>query len=80
MIGLGVRHLHGSRDGLFDFANREIVMMMRDQAAPLLADRNTWHLPAAETLFIQRKISGTALLCTNMRSRAPLMQMLSRYC
>lgn len=80
MIGLGVRHLHGSRDGLFDFANREIVMMMRDQAAPLLADRNTWHLPAADTLFIQRKISGTALLCTNMRARAPLMQMLSRYC
>ncbi|SMC94791.1 AarF/ABC1/UbiB kinase family protein [Rhizobium sp. RU36D] len=79
IIGLGVHQLHENRDGLFDFAQRDLVMMMRNQAAPMLADRSTWHLPAADTLFTQRKISGMALLCSNMRARVPLMQMLSRY-
>ena len=32
------------------------------QAKALLADRATWHVPHVETLFVQRKVSGTALL------------------
>ncbi len=79
MLRLAVRHLQEDRDGLFDFGKRDIVTTLRDQAAPMLADRTTWHLPAAEKLFTQRKISGMALLCANMRARVPLMKMLSRY-
>ena len=79
MLRLAVRRLQQDRDGLFDFGNRDIVVTLRDQAAPMLADRATWQLPAAEKLFTQRKISGMALLCANMQARVPLMEMLSRY-
>jgi hypothetical protein len=79
MISLAMRHIHYHREGLFDFGDRDIVTLLRDQAAPMLADRSTWHLPSTEKLFTQRKISGMALLCANMRARVPLMQMLSRY-
>jgi predicted unusual protein kinase regulating ubiquinone biosynthesis (AarF/ABC1/UbiB family) len=79
MIGLAMRHIHDHREGLFDFGNRDIVTLLRDQAAPMLADRSTWHLPPTEKLFTQRKISGMALLCANMRARLPLMEILSRY-
>jgi predicted unusual protein kinase regulating ubiquinone biosynthesis (AarF/ABC1/UbiB family) len=79
MIGLAMRHIHDHREGLFDFGNRDIVTLLRDQAAPMLADRSTWHLPPTEKLFTQRKISGMALLCANMRARLPLMKILSRY-
>jgi len=79
MIALAMRHIHDHREGLFDFGNRDIVTLLRDQAAPMVADRSTWHVPPTEKLFTQRKISGMALLCANLRARVPLMEMLSRY-
>ena len=35
----------------------------------MVADRDTWHVPHVETLFVQRKISGTALLCARLKAR-----------
>jgi hypothetical protein len=45
----------------------------------VVADRASWHVPPAKTLFVQRKISGTALLCVRMRARLPLFAMAARH-
>jgi hypothetical protein len=42
---------------------------LRDVAKALLADRATWHVPDVETLFVQRKVSGTALLAARLKAR-----------
>jgi predicted unusual protein kinase regulating ubiquinone biosynthesis (AarF/ABC1/UbiB family) len=68
MICILSRHIQSSRNGLFDFAARDVVTMIRDRAAPILGDRTSWHLPPTDTLFIQRKIGGMAMLSTNMRA------------
>lgn len=67
---------HMSRPGLFDFADRSFVEQLRGHAQPIVADRASWHLPPAELLFVQRKISGTALLAVKLRARLPLLAML----
>jgi predicted unusual protein kinase regulating ubiquinone biosynthesis (AarF/ABC1/UbiB family) len=51
-----------SRDAPFDFGNRAFVPLLRDEGMAIARDKDSWHLPPAETLFVQRKVSGTALL------------------
>lgn len=65
------------RPGLFDFADRSFVDVLRGHVQTIAADRATWHLPPADTLFVQRKVSGTALLAVKLRARLPLLAMLS---
>lgn len=79
MIGLVLARLEDSRAGVFDFADRSVAAHLRDRAAPLLADRDSWHLPPAEMLFAQCKISGTALLCARLGARVPILDILARH-
>ena len=80
LTAIVLRHVGASRagQGLFDFADRSFVGDLRQRGAPILADRETWHIPPVETLFVQRKISGIALLCARMGARVPLVAMASR--
>ena len=57
------------RAGPFDFSDRAFVPVVRAEAKALLEDRATWHVPNVETLFIQRKISGTALLAARLKAK-----------
>jgi hypothetical protein len=45
----------------------------------IAADRASWHIPPAETLFVQRKISGTIALAVRMKARLPVKDMVARY-
>jgi predicted unusual protein kinase regulating ubiquinone biosynthesis (AarF/ABC1/UbiB family) len=79
MTQTGLRHLHARADGLFDFADRSLVPILRTQAAPIVADRQSFGLPPAEMLFVQRKISGMALLLMRLKVRLPLLDTLNRH-
>ncbi|OHD00341.1 MAG: ubiquinol-cytochrome C reductase [Sphingomonadales bacterium RIFCSPLOWO2_12_FULL_63_15] len=68
---------HVLRPGLFDFADRSFVARLREQAMPVVADTASWHLPPVETMFVQRKVSGTALLAVRMQARLPLVDMVA---
>lgn len=58
-----------ARPGPFDFGDRAFVPVVREETRAMIADRDTWHVPHVETLFVQRKISGTALLCARLKAR-----------
>ena len=73
MIEILVAHL--GRPGLFDFADRSFVEQLRGHAETIVADRAAWHIPPAETLFLQRKVSGMALLAVKLKARLPLRAM-----
>ncbi|WP_375398467.1 ABC1 kinase family protein [uncultured Sphingomonas sp.] len=64
-----------NRPGDFDFGDRGFVAALRDQGMEVAADRDTWHLPPAEILFVQRKISGTALLAARLKARVDVRAM-----
>ncbi len=51
-----------SKDAPFDFGDRAFVPLLREEGMAIAQDKQAWHIPPAETLFVQRKVSGTALL------------------
>lgn len=75
MIAVLMAHL--GKPGLFDFADRSFVEQVRRHAEGIAADRAAWHIPPADTLFVQRKVSGTALLAVRMQARLPLREMVA---
>ena len=73
MIKILVNHL--GKPGLFDFADCSFIEEVRSHGETIVADRGNWHIPPADTLFVQRKISGTALLAIRMKAKLPLRDM-----
>jgi hypothetical protein len=69
---------HLGKHGLFDFADRSFTDEVRQQVETIAADRSSWHIPPADTLFVQRKVSGTALLAIRMKSKMPLRDMVEQ--
>jgi predicted unusual protein kinase regulating ubiquinone biosynthesis (AarF/ABC1/UbiB family) len=68
-----------TREGPFDFGDRAFVRVLRDRGLEVAADRSAWHLPPADILFAQRKISGTALLAARLRAKVDVRSLLSPY-
>ncbi len=69
--------VHLGKPGLFDFADRSFVDAVRRHAETIVADKAAWHIPPADTLFVQRKVSGTALLAIKMQAKLPLREMVA---
>ena len=59
----------------------EVSLRLHAQAqlAALLAasDREAWHIPPTDMLFVQRKISGIALLAARLRARVDVRSMVT---
>jgi len=70
MIAVLMAHL--SRPGPLDFSDRAFVEDLRRIGRPIAEDRSAWHVPPVQTLLVQRKVSGTALLAVRMRARVPI--------
>ena len=64
-----------SRPGAFDFGDRGFVAALRDHGLAVASDQAAWHLPPADLLFVQRKISGTALLAARLKARIDVRAM-----
>lgn len=76
MLDVLIGHL--GKPGLFDFSDRSFVERVRAEAEAVAADRASWHIPPVDTLFVQRKVSGTALLAIRMRAQLPLREMVAQ--
>lgn len=55
--------------GPFDFGDRRFVEELRGPGTVVASDREAWHVPPAELLLVQRKISGTALLAARLGAK-----------
>ena len=79
LLVLGVAGLTLLSEALFGIGQRLLIPAgvrgdadLISMARPLLADRDSWHLPPIDTLFVQRKISGTALLAARLKARVDI--------
>ena len=68
-----------NRPGPFDFGDRAFVGTLRDEGMAMASDRATWHIPPVDTLFVQRKISGTALLAARLQARVDVRSIVRPY-
>ena len=55
--------------GPYDFATSDIAKRAREGSMELLFEHAFWRPPPAQTLFLQRKLGGTFLLCARLRAR-----------
>ena len=77
MIDIVIGELN--RPEVFDFGDRGFIEVLRDQGMDVAADQAAWHIPPADLLFVQRKISGTALLAARLKGRVDVRSLLDRY-
>jgi predicted unusual protein kinase regulating ubiquinone biosynthesis (AarF/ABC1/UbiB family) len=68
-----------NKPGPLDFGDRAFVAVLRKQGIEMAADQSTWHVPPIDTLFVQRKVSGTALLAARLKARVDVRAMVGRY-
>lgn len=76
MIEIIVGEMSPDRD--FDFGDRSFVPLLRDEGMAIAEDKQSWHLPPPDTLFVQRKVSGTALLGARLEAVVNVRQIVER--
>ncbi len=79
MIATVLDHVLMAPDGRVDFSDRGPLVTVQERARPIFADRSLWALPSPDKMFLQRKITGMALLALKLRVRLSLVDLLAPY-
>jgi len=77
MLILGIEPL--GRDGPFDFGNIELPTALKDEGLDLARNKELWHVPPAETVFIQRKLGGIYMLATRLQAKVNVTEIIRRH-
>lgn len=65
-------------DGPYDFGRSDLAARIRDAGMVLGFDRDFWHTPPADALFLHRKLGGLYLLAAKLGARVDVAGMLRR--
>ncbi|MEJ6389315.1 ABC1 kinase family protein [Gymnodinialimonas ulvae] len=63
----------------FDFGTTDLANDLRKRGQIIGQERDLWHIPPADTLFLQRKIGGLYLLATRLGARVDLRAIMSSF-
>ena len=55
--------------GPYDFGNSDLARRIRDAGLQLSTDKDMWHTPPADALFLHRKLGGLYLLAARLRAK-----------
>jgi predicted unusual protein kinase regulating ubiquinone biosynthesis (AarF/ABC1/UbiB family) len=67
------------KDAPFDFGENGVVAQLQDDAMAIAANRDLWHVPPADMIFIQRKLGGLYLLATRLKAKVNVNRLMRRY-
>jgi predicted unusual protein kinase regulating ubiquinone biosynthesis (AarF/ABC1/UbiB family) len=67
----------GALAGPLDFARDDLPARMRQRGMEIGSERDLWHIPPPETLFLQRKIGGLYLLAARLGARVDFPALLA---
>ncbi|MBF9046644.1 AarF/ABC1/UbiB kinase family protein [Rhodobacterales bacterium LSUCC0031] len=77
MAEMGFAVLRGPKP--FDFRDNDLADRLRARGMEIGGERELWHLPPPETLFLQRKIGGLYLLATRLGARVDVAALVRRF-
>ena len=66
-------------DGAFDFGSTDMAPRLREAGLALGLDRDFWHIPPIEALFLHRKLGGLFLLAARLKARVNVRQLAMPY-
>lgn len=61
--------------GDFDFGHTDMVQRLRQAGMALGLDRDFWHIPPIDTLFLHRKLGGLYLLAARLKARVNVQRL-----
>jgi predicted unusual protein kinase regulating ubiquinone biosynthesis (AarF/ABC1/UbiB family) len=59
----------------FDFADNDMATRLREAGLALGLDKDFWHIPPIDTLFLHRKLVGLYLLAARLKARVNVRQL-----
>jgi hypothetical protein len=62
-------------EGVFDFGSTDMAPRLRDAGMALGMDRDFWHIPPIDALFLHRKLGGLFLLAARLKARVNVRQL-----
>ena len=65
--------------GDYDFGSSDLARRIRDAGLRLSADKDMWHTPPADALFLHRKLGGLYLLAARLRARVGAASLAARW-
>jgi predicted unusual protein kinase regulating ubiquinone biosynthesis (AarF/ABC1/UbiB family) len=65
--------------GAYDFATSDLVVRLRDTGWELGLDRDFWHTPPVDVLFLHRKVAGLYLLAAKLKARVNVRKLFESY-
>ena len=66
-------------DGAFDFGTTDMAPRLREAGMALGMDRDFWHIPPIDALFLHRKLGGMFLLAARLKARVNVRQLVLPY-
>ena len=66
-------------EGPYDFAASNLPRRMHDIGMTLAVDRDYWHTPPIDALFLHRKLAGMYLLAARLQAKADLGSLAKNY-
>lgn len=68
-----------SHAGEFDFAQTDLAARIRDSALLLSREKDLWHSPPADALFLHRKLGGLYLLAVKLKARVNVQSLIKGF-
>ena len=65
--------------GAYDFGASDLAVRLRDAGLKLSLDRDFWHTPPADALFLHRKLGGLYLLAARLKAQVPVQALARPY-
>ena len=65
--------------GHYDFALSDLPRRMHDIGMTLAMDRDYWHTPPIDSLFLHRKLAGTYLLAARLKAQVDVRALSKKY-
>ncbi|NOH62380.1 AarF/ABC1/UbiB kinase family protein [Vibrio sp. RE88] len=66
-------------DGEYDFGVSDLSMRLREAGTVLSMEKNYWHTPPADALFLHRKIGGLYLLAARLKAKVNVKALVAPY-
>lgn len=66
-------------EGKYDFGTSDLPQRVREAGMRLSTDKDLWHTPPADALFLHRKIGGLYLLAARLKAQVPVQTLASQY-
>ena len=65
--------------GAYDFGTSDLPLRLRDAGLKLSMERDFWHTPPADALFLHRKLGGLYLLAARLRARVDVATLAAQW-